>query len=207
MFEVKHKYPAKEYKRLHGIYHGIKKRCYNQNSPRYKDYGGRGINMCAEWVDPECGFDAFVEWALSHGYNDELTIERIDVNGNYAPDNCSWITMQEQRNNQRGTLWVDYKGEKVRLKEICDKIGVVSYDTAHDRIYHRGWDVERALTEPSVRQKKSLSQKSKEHGLSPSTVRDRIVKLGWSEERALNTPCVGLGANGKTYVASKKYKI
>lgn len=197
MFATKHRHKVSEFKRLHGIYHGIKKRCYNRNSPRYADYGGRGIVMCDEWLDPDDGFDKFVDWAMANGYKDDLTIERVDVNGDYKPDNCKWITLKEQHNNQRGTLWVDYKGERVRLKDICTRLGV-SYDTAHDRIYHRGWDVERALTEPS-HLSNSFSKKCRERGLNPMTIRDRMQKLGWSEERAFNTPCAGLGANGGTY--------
>lgn len=197
MFTTKYRHKVSEFKRLHGIYHGIKKRCYNENSPRYTDYGGRGIIMCDEWLDPDNGFDNYVDWALANGYADDLTIERIDVNGNYCPENCKWITLQEQHNNQRGTLWVEYNGERVRLKEICDELGV-SYDTVHDRIYKRGWDVERAITEPS-HQINSFSKKCKAHGMKPAVVRDRIKKLGWDEEKALNTPSEGLGANGLSY--------
>lgn len=199
MFEVKHRHKVSENKRLHGIYHGIKKRCYNKNMPRYKDYGGRGIAMCEEWLDPDNGFDRFVDWAFENGYRDDLTIERVNVDGDYCPDNCTWITLKEQRNNQRSTLWVEYEGKRVRLKEICEEIGVVSYDTAHDRIYKRGWSVKDALTMPSSKSVKSFSQKCREHGINAGTARDRIVKLGWSEERALNTPTVGRGANQRTY--------
>ena len=199
MFEIKHIHPAKQFKRLHGIYHGIKKRCYNANSPRYKDYGGRGIKMSDEWLDSDTGFDAFVDWSLENGYTDSMTIERIDVNGDYCKENCKWITIEEQRKNKRDTLWVEYKGEKVRLQDLCESVAIVSYDTVHDRIFKRGWDLERALTEPSHALRKSLSQKSREHGLDPRLVRDRMSKLGWSEEDALNTPNAGLGANGKTY--------
>ena len=195
---TKFKHSIYEYKRLHGIYHGIKRRCYRVSEPRYKDYGGRGIKMCDEWLDKNNGFDNFVEWALSHGYTDKLTIERNDVNGNYCPENCSWITLEEQRNNQRGTLWVEYKGERVRLKELCEKEAVVSYDTVHDRIYKRGWDLERALTTPS-QQQDSFAQRCLAQGIHPATARDRMVKLGWSEEEALNTPCKGRGANQKSY--------
>lgn len=187
MFTIKHKHPAKEYRRLHGIYHGIKKRCYNKNSPRYKDYGGRGIVMCGEWLDPDTGFDAFVDWSLDNGYADDMTIERNDVNGNYCPENCSWITLREQRNNRRGTIWVDYNGEHIQLMKLCKRLGL-SYDTVHDRYRHRGWPIERAIEEPTQRGKISLSEKARAHGLKPQTVRDRIVKLGWSEERALTTP-------------------
>lgn len=189
-----------DHKRLHSIYHGIKKRCYNKNSPRYKDYGGRGVVMCDEWADYKDGFDNFADWALSHGYTEEMTIERNDVDGNYCPENCSWITLSEQRNNQRGTIWVDYRGEHVQLAVLCKRLGL-RYDTVNDRIIKRGWEIERAIETPSMMET-SLSKKAKEHGLKPRLVRDRIVKLGWSEDRALNTPSVGLGANQLTYADS-----
>lgn len=147
----KFEHPVKEYKRLYGIYNGIKTRCYNKNEPRYRDYGARGIVMCDEWLNPVDGFDKFVDWSLSHGYADNLSIDRIDVNGNYSPDNCRWLTLSEQNGNKRDTIWVEYKGEMVRFQELC-KRSVVSYDTTHDRVFKRGWDIERALTTPSVRE-------------------------------------------------------
>ncbi len=76
----------------------MKKRCYNPAYKIYKDYGGRGITVCAEWLHD---FVAFRDWALSHGYQDDLTIDRIDNDKGYSPDNCHWATMKEQRVNQR----------------------------------------------------------------------------------------------------------
>lgn len=195
---TKYRHSIYEYKRLHGIWHGIRKRCLNVNSPRYKDYGGRGIAICEEWKSLSNGFDNFVDWALSSGYTGDMTIERIDVNGNYSPENCKWISLNEQRLNKRTTLWVEYRGEKVRLHDLAEKSNV-SYDTLHDRIYKRGWDVERAVNEPSVNAQKSFSEKCREVGIKPQTARDRIKKLGWTEERALHTPSAGRGANQQTY--------
>lgn len=186
-----------EYKRLYRVYNWMKRRCYDESTPRYQDYGGRGIRVCDEWMDKNSGFDRFAEWALNSGYSNDLTIDRIDVEGDYSPENCAWKTAKEQNANKRTTVYVEYHGERVRLLDLC-KNAAVSYDTVHDRIFKRGWDVERAINQPSA-QSNSLMAKCKQHGINYGTVRDRIYKFGWSEEDALNTPSVGRGAHRKTY--------
>ena len=167
-------------------WHGVKRRCLNINDARYHQYGGRGIKICDEWLE---SFDNFADWALSNGYNENLTIERINVDGDYCPENCKWITLREQSYNKRDTKWVDYKGEHIRLMELCEREGVC-YDTVHDRIYKRKWSVERAIDTPS-QQVGSLRSRCIEKGINYETVRSRILKFGWSEECALNTPAKG----------------
>lgn len=84
--------------RLYRIWCGMRNRCYNQNQKNYPLYGGRGIQVCQEWLD---GFEAFYSWAITHGYRDGLTIDRKDNSKGYEPDNCRWVTQAEQIKNRR----------------------------------------------------------------------------------------------------------
>jgi len=129
--------------RLHKVWANMKSRCFNPNLPRYKDYGGRGITMCKEWADD---FMAFYEWAIANGYADDLTIDRIDNDGNYCPENCRWATMKEQRHNRKDVHLITYNNETLSAKEWSLRLGggatLVGYRLRN------GWDVVKAITTP-----------------------------------------------------------
>ena len=114
----------------------------------YKYYGGRGIKVCDEWKGRE-GFWNFYNWAIRHGYEETLTIDRIDVNGNYEPNNCRWVTMKEQQNNKnvaKNSVMITYKRTTLPLKEWAKKLDI-SYPTLYNR-YRKGWSAERVLETP-----------------------------------------------------------
>lgn len=119
--------------RLHGIWRKMKDRCTNSNNPRYHCYGGRGIQVCDEWTEE---FMSFCEWALANGYEEHLTIDRINVNGNYCPVNCQWATEEEQRLNKQNTLYGVIHGEEKPLR-IWAEIYQIPYKTITTR-YYRG---------------------------------------------------------------------
>lgn len=131
--------------RLYKIWIMMRDRCINPSSSAYEYYGGRGIYVCDEWIGND-GFQRFSEWATNNGYADTLTIERIDVNSGYAPDNCKWITRAEQMRNRTNTHWVHYSGETYTLSEASKKFG---FDRATIRKHekkHNG-DSEKAMRE------------------------------------------------------------
>lgn len=135
-----------KFKKIHGMWRtrlyatwcSMKSRCYNKNNKSYKSYGGRGIQVCDEWMK----FPAFQQWALATNYNDSLTIERADNNQHYTPANCSWIPLSHQSRNRRNV--VRFKGEHAR--EASLRLGgnkaLVSI-----RMY-KGWSIEKAFTTP-----------------------------------------------------------
>lgn len=101
---------GKRHTRVYGIYCEIKKRCYNEKSRGYKHYGSKGIRMCDEWLE---NFESFYDWAMTHGYRDDLTIDRIDSKGMYEPSNCQWITRSENTRRRNIEYWTERKRENV----------------------------------------------------------------------------------------------
>ena len=121
---------GKSHTRLYKIWIGMKKRCYNPRSNAYERYGGRGIGIYQEWLND---FMSFYNWSMENGYNDNLSIDRIDVNGNYEPSNCRWATIDEQSSNKRDTVYYEMFGLNKPLTEWC-KYAEIKYSRAYQRL-------------------------------------------------------------------------
>lgn len=129
---------------LYEIWCAIKRRCYNKNFDHYNNYGGRGISMCESWMD---SFEEFRDWALENGYTDDLSIDRIDVNGNYEPSNCRWVTIKEQANNRTDNHLLTYNGKTQTISQWAEELGLKPH-TLQARINYYGWTIEEALSTP-----------------------------------------------------------
>lgn len=129
--------------RLYSIWTGMKSRCNNPNRKSYADYGGRGIKVCQEWND----YEVFRDWSFCHGYNDDMSIERKDVNGNYCPENCMWIPRSKQADNRRSSLMYTYNGKTQNLMRWANDVGI-KYSTLRDRIINRHWEFVKAISTP-----------------------------------------------------------
>ena len=127
--------------RLYGIWCAMKSRCTNENNAAYKDYGGRGITVCDEWMH---NYDAFKSWAIGNGYSDNLTIDRIDNDKSYSPSNCRWVDGVAQANNRRSNRLLTLNGETHNVTEWASILGV-SPKTIFNRIY-TGYSVDDALS-------------------------------------------------------------
>lgn len=140
---------GKSSSRLYSIWKGMIGRTERESQIKYCDYGGRNIKICEQWRGD---FQNFNNWAISHGYQEGLTIDRIDTNGDYCPENCRWITMKEQNNNKRNNVMVEYKGEVLTLAQWGEKLGI-KRDTLKARLHKLGWSVEKTFETP-VRKRK-----------------------------------------------------
>lgn len=126
--------------RLYNIWCNMKSRCNNAKNPCYKNYGGRGITICEEWKE----FLPFYNWAMANGYKDNLTIDRINNDGNYCPENCRWTTWETQFNNRSDCHYISYNGITKTFTEWCKTIGI-SREGLKQR-FSLGWSIEKALT-------------------------------------------------------------
>lgn len=138
---------GKKNKRLYGVWCNMRQRCNDENFVGYKYYGGRGITVCEEWQE----YLPFHDWAMGNGYREGLSIDRIDVDGNYCPENCRWATTKEQNNNTRANHRLSYNGETHTMSEWAEITGI-NMQTLWQRI-KRGWTTEKALTTPVITKK------------------------------------------------------
>ena len=186
--------------RLYRIWTDMKRRCYDEKRSEYKNYGGRGIEICQEWKN---SFEAFRNWATENGYTDELTIDRIDVNGNYEPSNCRWATLKEQANNMRTNTMITYKGETKTLAQWAESFGI-NYHTLVSRLYQENLPFEEAVKKGNrllrmityKGKTQSLSAWTRELGFKEYTLQNRLRK-GWTIEEAFTTPELGVYWNRK----------
>lgn len=132
---------GKWHSRPYKIWHSMKQRCLNPNNAAYKYYGARRISICSEWIT----FEGFYSWVLTSGYADHLTIDRIDVNGNYEPQNCRWATRGDQNRNTRRSKILVLSGTSMCQKDWAKKLGI-SNTTLQKRL--KKWGLEKALTTP-----------------------------------------------------------
>ena len=144
--------------RINNIYHNMKNRCNNPKNYRYKNYGKRGIKICDEWQD---SFLSFYNWAINNGYKEDLTLDRIDVNGNYEPSNCRWIPLRQQYYNKTDNVYYFVNGEKKCLSELAIEYNI-PYQTLRKRL-ERGKTIKDALTIPiNIKYRNSLCKKKGE---------------------------------------------
>ena len=137
--------------RLYRIYCGMISRCYRPSQKNFPRYGGRGIKVCDEWLN---GFEAFCKWAMLNGYSDNLTLDRIDNDKNYCPENCRWTTRKEQQNNKRNNRLITYNGKTKTMQQWADELGMDSR-TIYNRINCLHWSIEKALSTPVKRYARS----------------------------------------------------
>ena len=177
---------------IYRTYAHMKERCNNPNCKDYKYYGEKGVKVCEEWQD---NFQAFYDWAMVNGYNDTLTIDRINVNGDYTPDNCRWVTMKVQCNNKSCNIQITYNGKTQNLKQWSDELGI-SYRTLYQRISVRHWDTDKALgtkENASIKQityngkTQTMKEWANEVGINYRTLAARLNQYHWSIEKALTT--------------------
>lgn len=178
--------------RLYTIWCRMKQRCFDTKIECYKNYGGRGITICDEWKN---NYSAFKEWAINNGYKDDLTIDRIDVNGNYEPNNCKWATRKEQANNTRTNRNITYNNETHTLAEWSDITGI-QRDVIKSRI-EKGWSLDNVFSK-GVRHSSrryytyngethNLTEWAKKMNINYATLIKRLKK-GLDIEQALTKP-------------------
>lgn len=129
--------------RIYGIWAQMVQRCTNKKSDSRGIYIKRGIKICKEWRESP---EEFIKWSMENGYEDTLTIDRINNDKGYSPENCRWVNYETQANNKRNTIYIEYNGKKQTLREWCDELEL-PYNTIRNR-YKKKWETERMFTQP-----------------------------------------------------------
>lgn len=164
--------------RIYNIWENMHSRCENPANTRYADYGGRGIKVCSQWKSVK----NFISWAYFHGYQSNLTIDRVNVNGNYEPSNCRWVDLETQANNKRNNVFIEYKGKSQTIPQWAKELGI---DQGLIRNRYR-----RGVQPPKIFQKElvpanshlityegktqNIAEWAKELGIKPKTLAERI---------------------------------
>lgn len=133
--------------RLYNIWHSIKQRTQNPKTINFSLYGGKGITMCEEWKN---SFETFRDWSIKNGYSESLSIDRINGECGYTPENCRWVDMKTQQNNRCNNHLITYNGETHTLSQWAEKIGIKP-KTLSARIFDSKWSEEKALTTPLMK--------------------------------------------------------
>lgn len=174
--------------RLYNIWKNMKHRCNNPNNNKHKFYYDKGIKVCNEWLND---FMSFYNWAINNGYQDNLTIDRINNDGNYEPNNCRWATVTEQNNNQSTNIKIKYNNNIYTMKQFCKK-----YNLKRETLDYRlknNWDIEKIINTPTQSKKSILyngiyytaKELAVKFNLKLGTLRTRLNR-NWTIEEALN---------------------
>lgn len=179
------------YTRIYDIWRAMRQRCQNPNCINYHNYGGKGIRVCEEW---DKNFQTFYEWANQNGYEDHLTIDRIDVNGNYCPENCRWSSYKNQANNKSNNRYLEYNGELHTLGEWSEITGI-KLATIWARM-KRGWTVCETVTIPVGEKKgnEKMTINSKQKGARfERLLASKFREYGYKESRRTAQYCGNTG--------------
>jgi Fic family protein len=194
----KAKYNGLSYSKLYKVYRNIINRTQKETNRQYKNYGARGIKMCDEWLND---FINFYNWAIENGYKEGLSIDRIDVNGDYEPSNCRWTDSYTQANNRTNNVMITYKGKTLTISQWSEKLGISQ--SCIGRRLHEGFPIEEVFSVKRASKHKlkyknkfyTIGEISKMTGISQQAISNRINNLRWSIEKTIETP---LGKNTRT---------
>lgn len=169
--------------RIYGVWHSMKERCYVKKNISYPNYGGRGIKVCLEWQE----FIPFMEWSYANGYDEnakrgECTLDRIDPNGDYCPENCRWVSMSVQANNRTDNVYIEYNGVVDTLSNHARKVGINPV-LAEDRKI-KGKSVDEMFSKESLRKSKKVAQYDKNWNLIKiwNSCKEVCQKTGYKEQ-------------------------